>query len=167
VLDLITPFPLSAAEDAWEWAKHAPTQSFDDYGPQSLEEFRMELAERNRTEHTWAVTAAGVPVGFVGFQWTSDRTGMMRGIVFAPWVHGRGVARNGVRAVLHELFSAGCEKVSATYFSENKQIDRFLKKLGAVEEGLLRQQTLQGGRPIDMRIVAIFRENFYADRSRN
>jgi len=84
----------------------------------------------------------------------------MRGILFARHVHGQGVARQAVSRILNGLFDDGIEKIGAAYFADNYHVDRFLKNLGGVQEGYLRAQTMRAARPVDMRLVAIFKDGF-------
>jgi len=161
VIEIVSPFPEEALPEAWEWAHEFPASNFDDYGPRSFEQFEAEILSRNeREQRTWGVKHDGRWCGLVGFYSGNQRTGMMRGILFARHVHGQGVARQAVSRILNGLFDDGIEKIGAAYFADNYHVDRFLKNLGGVQEGYLRAQTMRAARPVDMRLVAIFKDGF-------
>jgi RimJ/RimL family protein N-acetyltransferase len=142
----------------WAWMQEAPMMNLDDYGPQNASAFGLEMDNRVRHEWVWGVTMDGQPVGAIGVAPGTSRTAMFHGIVFTAAVHGLGVAQKAVRDVLAWLWANGIEKVSAAYFADNLRVGAFLWRLGAVQEGLLRRQTVRGGEAIDMALVAFFRE---------
>ena len=143
---------------AWQWLREFPGSNFDDYGPRSKAEFAVSVAERVRGgELIVTVLADEQPVGLIGYMPITERLGSFHGICFAKRVHGTGVAKRAVEMFLADLFSAGVEKVVATYFADSVNVGRLLQSVGAVEEGLLRRQTLRDGKPIDMCLIAIFK----------
>ncbi len=160
MIEIISPLPVEAIPLVWEWARESPGHNFDDYGPETFEQLEAAIIERQERERTWGVKVDGEFVGFVGYIPTSHRTGMMHGILFAQKVHGKGIAREAMRQIFNSLFAAGVEKIAAGYFAQNLQVHRFLHKLGAIEEGYLREQTVQRGQKLDMRLVAIFKGNW-------
>ncbi len=83
---------------------------------------------------------------------------MLHGIVFTSAVHGLGVSQAAMRQVLTWCWAHGIDKVSASYFADNMRVGAFLARVGAIPEGLLRQQTIRAGQAIDMPLVAFFRE---------
>jgi len=160
MIALVSPFPASDLGRLWNWLHEYPEANTDDYGPVSFEEFSIEMRRRMESgERTWGVLSDGALCGAIGFAPATERLGWFHGICFSQSVHGRGIARQAVARVLDELFASGIEKVCAGYFADNARIDRLFKRLGAVEEGLLRAQTLRNGKPVDMRLIAIFRGN--------
>lgn len=155
---LVSPFPRSAYALAWEWLHQFRHNNFDDTGPKTFPDFALEMERRERFERTWGVEHAGQFVGLIGYAPMTRRAGMFHGIVFDQQVHGKGIAKAAVRAVLTELFEeGGVDKISAAYFADNRKIGRLLLGLGAQREGYLRRQTLRDGVPIDMELVAFFR----------
>ena len=156
-IELVYPFPDADWAHLWNWVQEYPERNFDDYGPRDCADFIEEMRRRQQVEWTFGVRIDGVLGGFVGFAPTTPRSGMLHGICFAQRAWGPHT-RPAVRRVFEELATVGVEKISATYFADNAKIDRFLKDLGAQEEGLLRQQTRRGGELIDMRLVGIFLE---------
>lgn len=155
---LETPFPDRALDLAWYWLQHDQHANFDDYGPRDFNAFEVEMRRRLAAgERTWGVREHRDLVGIIGYLPITPRLGTFHGICFDSLVHGSGIPQESVRAVLAQLWSAGVEKVCASYFMHNLRVHRFLKGIGAIEEGVFRAQTLQNGKPVDMRSVALFR----------
>jgi RimJ/RimL family protein N-acetyltransferase len=150
-------FPLAALPDAWKWLNEFPARNFDDYGATSLAEFTAAMEQRAITETIVGVLEAGELVGIMAYLPLSPRSGALHGVCFAKRVHGTGIAAWGLRTLLSELFRGGIEKVSASYFADNGRVRSFLAKCGAVDEGLLKAQTLRNGKAIDMWLVAFFK----------
>jgi RimJ/RimL family protein N-acetyltransferase len=144
---------------AWGWLSEFPASNFDDYGPRNMVDFAIEMERRQAVEIVRTVRLDGAAVGMIGYCPITHRTGMFRGICFTRSVHGSGIAQRAVRAFLGERWAEGVEKISASFFADNRHIHRFLAGLGAVDEGLLRGQTQRGGVAIDVRVVAIFKES--------
>ncbi len=153
---LRSPFPEAFYPQLWAWLNEFPENNFDDYGPQDYRTFEIAMTERAGIERTWAVMQDCIPVGIVAYLPFTPRSGTFHGICFSKAVHGTGLAQWAVSQVLAELFASGVEKVSASFFSSNERVARFLAGLGAVDEGFLRKHTLRNGIAIDMRLMAFF-----------
>lgn len=155
----LTPFDLERTSLLFAWLQEYPAANFDDYGPKDAETFLIEIERRIEVgERLWGVRKDGGLCGAIGYQPLSPRCGMFHGIVFPKGRLTRTEKRAAVSLLLTDLFASGVEKVSATYFADNLKIHQFLKDLGAVGEGLLRKQTLRGGLPVDLRLIAIFKD---------
>ncbi len=145
----------------WKWLQEYPHQNFDDYGPKVFEEFQGELIERMGRGFLFTIALHNdKPVGCIGYVKESPRTGSFRGICFAKSVHRTGVAAFAVKNFLRLVFSAGVEKISACYFSDNLPIKNFLKKQGFGLEGTLMAHTMRRGVPTKMSLVALHKKNF-------
>jgi RimJ/RimL family protein N-acetyltransferase len=155
---LVSPFPAEAFPAVWTWLQEFPANNFDDYGPRTYETFQAAMQDRAAVERTWGVLHEGQPCGIIAYLPLSERLGIFHGICFAQSVHGKGIAKAAVRQVLDELFASGVFKVQAAFFADNLRVGRFLIGLGAVEEGLLRKQTMRDGIAIDMQLLAFFKE---------
>ncbi len=153
-IELVHPDPVIWAPMVLEWLHEHPKCNFDDYGPRTVDEIEAKLA--NVTIRTWGVIHDGAPCGVIAYQSIAPEFGAFAGICFTESVHGKGIARLAVQRVLNRLWAEGVEKISASYFADNLRVARFLAKLGAVREGLLRAQTRRNGEPVDMELVALF-----------
>lgn len=152
-------FPIDQLPRAWEWMGQYPLANFDDFGPTTYEQFETEMKRRADSEDLFGIFHNSEPCGFVGAFVLSPQCCMLHGICFDKAVHGLGVAKPAVRAVMDIIFNQGFKKIAASYFADNLRIHRFLQKLGFVEEGYLHRQTMRIGKEIDMRLVGTFRKD--------
>lgn len=155
----LVPATIAWSDQMWAWMQEAPDLNLDDSGPQTAEAFADELTRRLHTEWVWGVTWQDQPVGAIGVALPTARVAWFHGIVFTQAVHGLGVSQTAVLDVLGGLWDLGVAKVSASYFADNVRVGRFLSRLGAQPEGLLKQQTTRHGQPVDLQLVAFFRES--------
>lgn len=158
MITLIYPYPADQLRAAWEWMNEFPLANLDDYGPKSYEEFEQDMLARLKTEVISGVKHRDKLVGIIGYLPITSRYGMFHGICFSKAVHGQGVASQAVRKFVANLFANGVEKISASYFADNRRVRRLLGNIGAVDEGYMRRQTTQKGKPVDSILVAIFKE---------
>src|ERR1051325_4619586 len=139
---LISPFPTESLNLVWNWLNQFPENNFDDFGPKN-----------------WGVRKDGVLCGIIAFLPLNYHVGTFHGICMSKAVHGTGTAKRAVRTVVDEIFQSGVMKISASYFATNSKVEHLLLSLGAQYEGTLLKQTVQNGQPIDMRLVAFFRND--------
>lgn len=161
---LVSPFPPDKFSLVWQWVNEYPDRNLDDFSPQTCEDFINVMNARVHTEQSWGVAKGSELCGIINYCPWSEHCGIFHGICFTERAWGRETTEKSVRLVLAQLFSEGVHKVSAMYFSDNIKIDRFLRDLGAVQEGYLVGQTMRNRQPVDMILVAIFKEAFNADR---
>lgn len=128
----------------------------DDFWPKEYSDLAAEMDRRAVQERTILVTQDGEPVGFIGIARLSPILGTLRGVCFTKDVHGNGTAMRAVRAALQQEFDADVHKIMAWPFADNGRSIAFYKKLGAVEEGLLKGQTLRDGKLTDILLLAFF-----------
>lgn len=145
----------------WKWLNEFPQNNFDDFGPKSEEELIVDLTRRaHRGEYVWMVYVGEAPVGVIGYAPMSDYCGMFHGICITREWHGRGVGNYAVREVIDAIFDMGYQKISASFFRDNHRVDAFLNRLGFRHEGILTRQTMRGGKPVDMLLMALFKEDW-------
>lgn len=156
---ILNPFPLDQYGLAWQWLNEFPLANFDDYGPKTQAQFVTEMLRRAEYETIVGIESAGELVGIVGYLPLSPRSGWLHGICFTSKTHGTGLPYLAVKEVLDGQFANGVEKISASYHADNARVRDFLWKLGAVDEGYLKHETLRGGRPLDKYLVAFFNKD--------
>jgi RimJ/RimL family protein N-acetyltransferase len=145
----------------WDWLNEFPLRNFDDFGPKTLAEFTRVLQRRIDNERVWIAFVQREPAGIIGYASVNSYCGHFHGICFAKKWHGQGVARAAVSKVIDEVFlMSDKQKISASFFRDNHRIQRFLRTLGFKFEGLLTAQTLRGGQPVDMLLMALFKEDW-------
>ena len=142
----------------WEMLAEFPQFTHDDSGPESLAEFEQIMADRAGRETHLAFEVAGELAGAIAFEQMTRRSAMLRGLCFAKDFHGTGIPLEAVRGVIEAMYRGGAEKISAQMFADNERAWRFFQKLGAVEEGLLREHATRAGELVDVRVIALFRK---------
>ena len=151
-----SPFPVEQLPLAWEWIHEFPLANLDDYAPQTLDAFTRDMQERFTYERSWAVLKHENYCGMVAYRPVTNRLGWLHGICFAKGHCTSEEKRAVVTNILNELFGQGIDKICATFFADNRKIEKFLCDLGAVREGVLVNQTVRQGLLLDMVQVALF-----------
>ncbi|HXR36381.1 MAG TPA: GNAT family protein [Candidatus Binataceae bacterium] len=152
---LISPFPREHYRLLDRWTRGSEYMR-DDFWPREFGALATELDRRAGQELTCLVTLDGEPAGFIGYAAISAHLGMLRGVIFAPRFRGHGTAVCALRTFLGQRFAGGVHKILAGPFAANKRAIAFLYKLGARDEGLLREHTVRTGQMIDVRLMAFF-----------
>lgn len=154
---LLRPARVSTFPLAWQWLNEFPLQNFDDYGPTTEEQFCAEMKDRMGQEEIFEAIHDGAPVGIIGYLPITMRMGYLHGICFTRSVHHTGIPFQAMTEFLDSRYRSGVEKISASYHADNVVVRTFLKKLGAVDEGLLLRETMRNGKPLDKYLVAFHR----------
>jgi len=160
VLSVLPNVTLREATEAdlpalWAMIHEHPEAHLDDTAGTTLEAFADEMASRlARGERLWSVVVDGQMAGAIGYAPITARVGMLHGVCIARRVSGRGIADRALRDVLEQLQAEGVQKVSASYFVDNRHIRACLKRLGFVDEGLLHERAIRGGVPVALWLVA-------------
>ena len=165
VTDLSLDLSETDIETVWDWVNEFPENNRDDFGPQTLEDFKsfvlnkmklgvIMLAVRDKTNTL---------IGVIGLNKINPVSWETAGIIFGKRWHGTGAALNAMWRVLKTLRASGVQKVSAKFFRDNKKIRKFLYELGFRPEGILKNQTLQHGKPIDVCVWAVFLNSLPAE----
>lgn len=156
VVELVQ-FPAERRMDLWNWLMQFPKANLDDSSPKTLEEFErvFPLLSAGGRE-LWGVLVDGVLLGAIGFQELSPGLGTLRGISFDRSAHGSGAPLAAMRMILERAWKSGFRKVEAEMFASNVRVYKFLKKLGAISEGTRVAHALQGGNPVDTRLIGFF-----------
>lgn len=142
-----------AARMLWRWLNSPRSAHFDDFGPQSFEDFNRELYFRIKEEYTWTITHGLTHVvGFIGFKPVSPMAGIFRGLVIDPAFRRQGMGKKAMSDVCSELKKLGYTKLIVEFFADNEPIMNLLRSAGGVEEGYRRNMTMRDGKLIDMRI---------------
>ena len=146
-------------EAVWGWMQQFPESNSDDYGPKDFEGFKDMIAKRLLHGVVYlGVWDRSTFIGMVGLMKINKLVWETCGVIFDKAVHGTGKAQEGFGLVLQVLRKAKAAKLSAKFFADNSNIRKFLTGFGFVDEGVLRKQTLRGGQPIDVAVMAGFLE---------
>jgi len=164
-LEVLTILPSIVAGDlartVWQWLQEFPLANFDDFGPKSVADLVIDVQRRiARGERVWVAWRNCAPIGIIGYAPVNSYCGMFHGICFAEEWHNTGVAQAAVGKVIDEIFATSQQKISASFFRDNERVHSFLHGLGFTFEGLMTRQTLRGGKPVDMLLLALFKEDW-------
>lgn len=154
---LISPVTEEWYSLMWDWIQHAAEATCDDFGPQTLEDYRAERRAMQSVERLWGVVVAEQPCGFIQFTPQTPMLGTMH-VCFDPSVQGMGIATTALHHVRGELVAAGITKITIACFTDNHRVIALCRRFGAVNEGLLRNHTRARGKLRDMALMAIFKE---------
>jgi RimJ/RimL family protein N-acetyltransferase len=154
---IVSPFPEEFYPLVWELLQEFSRETLDDRSPKSLDE----LIEKDRRDResgglSFAVVGEdGIPVGAVWCEAIGDGLGIGH-LVFSRYELTSGQKLEATRAAVAMMFAAGMRKISWSLFSDNRPFHLFLRKLGAVEEGRLKEQVRRHGELVDMLLMASF-----------
>jgi len=150
---LDSPFPEQYLPKLWEFTEHFRQAMLDDYSPQNLEQLHefsgrsIGYAVVNKSDGSLAGGLMFEPMGddmYVGH------------LVFAPSGVAKEIKYAAAVMAMNRLFAAGARKISWRYFGDNEPFRRFLLKLGAEDEGRLKQATRRKGELCDVVLMASF-----------
>jgi RimJ/RimL family protein N-acetyltransferase len=158
-IDLIKPFPPEAYPRVWTWLQDFKDRVLDDFSPQDLPSFVTFCIELAKTAVTWGVLRNGELIGLLTFEPVNGVTGIAHAI-FRKDAWGRQTTVPAITEAAESIFASGVRKVEFPIFADNHAVEAMLLKLGAVREGLLREHSMRGGKPIDMIVIGITREDF-------
>lgn len=156
-----SPFPDHAWPRVWTWIQSFRARVCDDFAPKTLDEFVEQSIERAKRERTWGVYRDDELGGLITFHQINPVTGVSH-VLFKRSFWGEATTIPAITAVYRELFAAGVRKISSAVFADNHAILSLARKIGAREEGLLRQHTQRDGRMVDMVALGLLKEDFDA-----
>lgn len=143
----------------WKWVEQSRRSIADDFAPKTLDEFvdLWEMREQNG-QRSWAVYRDGELAGVISSNQISPVVADFH-VIFGREFWGSANTLPAAREVLAIIFEK-YSKVTSLVFADNHAILGNLYKLHGLKEGVLKEQTLRDGKPIDMVLVAIHKETF-------
>jgi RimJ/RimL family protein N-acetyltransferase len=153
------PFPEYAWPEVWGWMRDIRNRIVDDFGPQTLSEFvtwALRMSERSRT---WGVWREGELGGLIVFARESPMMGATH-VVFRKSFWGPTTTLTALHAVYRQVFDSGITKICGVVFKDNHAVRALARRGGGREEGVLTGQTMRGGKPVDMVMLGMTREEF-------
>jgi len=158
-IEVISPFPTESLPRVWAWSERFRHQVSDDFSPQTQAEFVDAMLAAIDLQKTWAVYGDGELGGMITYQRLSPWVGTAH-IFTKPNFQGNGLAPPALKIAFAEMFADGIGKLSFYPLAGNRAVGSLLINLGARREGCLRSQTIAGGKPIDMHIYGLLKEEF-------
>jgi|HubBroStandDraft_1064217.scaffolds.fasta_scaffold130886_2 RimJ/RimL family protein N-acetyltransferase len=155
-----SPFPAFAIPRVWVWVSEFRHRVCDDYSPKTLEAFVDLWEAGDRTgRKRWAVYRDGELCGVITVQRLSPVLSDAH-YIFAKRAWGAETTLASLRIVFARLFMDGATKISSTLFADNRSIISLIRRLGGSVEGRLVNQTMRGGKPVDMVAIGIQKDAF-------
>jgi RimJ/RimL family protein N-acetyltransferase len=160
-----SPFPDWSLPRVWSWIQDFRQRVTDDFSPRTLDEFVAQWEQLKPLRRTWGVWRGAELGGLVVWDpWPVPGVGVSHAL-FKREFWGRGTTKRALELVYGELFAGGARKILGFPFASNHAIIGLGKSIGAKTEGVLRKQTLQLGKPVDVVVLGLLKEDF--DRCRN
>ncbi|MBZ5578259.1 MAG: GNAT family N-acetyltransferase [Acidobacteriia bacterium] len=162
-IEITSPFPFEALPRIWRWIEPFRHKVLDDFGPQDLGQFVEWMAMKWDQQMTWAVYGDGELGGLLTFERLSPWLGTAHAI-FKPDFQGKGITLSAVRETGLAIFDKMPELGKVEFYvpEGNLAMGSLLVNLGAKREAKLAAHTLCGGKPVDLWIYGIRKEEFYA-----
>jgi RimJ/RimL family protein N-acetyltransferase len=157
-VSLRSPFPPEDVPRIWEWIEPFRNRVSDDFSPKTLMEFLVYFREQSMRSHTWAVYRSGELGGLVTYEKISPVVGTAH-CIFKKSFWGRATTMPALQAAIHEMFGESV-KLTLPVMDGNKAMLSLLSDLGASREGVLEKHTVRGGKPINVVMLALFRDTF-------
>ena len=170
-IQVVNPFPFEALPRVWRWIEQFRAKVADDFAPRNLAQFMESMASQWDGQTSWAVLADGELGGLITYLKLSPWVGTAH-CLFKPEFQAKGIAFKACHQAVSEMFATGIGKLVFYPMAGNLAIGSLVCSLGAKREGTLVAQTIVDGKPADILIYGLTKENFNAindsrsDRSR-
>lgn len=154
----VIPAPKDVYPQVWKLLREFSEQTMGDLCPKSLEEMTAKSeADLKAGGKQYAVMGPDGPLGFIWCENIGDN------MAFGHLVFEReGLSTiekvAATRQAVRKLFEDGFRKIIWMFFADNRAFRIFMKRIGAVEEGLMRQHTRRNGALVDASFMASFPE---------
>jgi len=158
LISIIHPCPSRDLPRVWEWLSHFSKETLDSNAPKSLDEFlHSEAMCRMGGGKTFCIHNDDVMIGVIWVENIGDGIGVGH-LVFDP---GHTISTSekiqASKLVMKEIFQH-FRKVMWAYFADNRAFHVFLRRMGAIEEGIFHQHVRRGSDFVDQAWMASFPE---------
>lgn len=157
IIDIREPFPEFAWPLAWEWLDKARAQALDDFGPSTPDEF-VEYSRRAYAR-TWGIWKDDLLSGAVAI---GQDTPAVATVHILLSVRLWGIPREDLRKVGALLFESQprLQRIQAFIPVWNRLAIAMARRMGGIVEGIMRGATVRGGKPHDVVLLGVTREEF-------
>jgi hypothetical protein len=152
------PLPQCYYPQLWNLLQQFSHQTLGDICPKSLDE--LIAKDKRDVENGSKDYIAFGTCGAVGFIWAEsvgDDLAMGHLVFEREGITSREKVE-ATREAIECMFRDGFRKIMWMFFADNRAFRIFLRKVGAVEEGILRQHTRRNGALVDAAFMASFPE---------
>lgn len=158
-IEVASPFPFESLPRVWRWIEQFRGKVSDDFSPQDEDGFILFMLTTWKHHKSWAVYGEGELGGLITFERLSPWLGTAH-LILKPQFHGRGIAVQACRMAVTEMFAEGIGKLGFYPLAGNLAIGSLLVNIGARREGKLEAHTLCEGKPTDVWVYGLLKENF-------
>ena len=156
-----SPFPNYAAPRVFNWMQSLRSRVCDDNSPTTLDAFMEDWHGRGATVRTWGVWRGSDLGGLVTVEPLDGGTANTH-CIFKREFWGRHVTETALRLVYSEVFESGAEALQSLVFRDNRAIIALSRSLGAKPKALYYEATTRNGEPVDIYLLNLSKEAFYA-----
>lgn len=162
MLEIREGFPDFAWPIAWSWIE-GRRGVFDDYGPKTDVEFVERYLVVYQNGKTFGIWENGRIGGVIGFEWNSP-TCVTAHILVSKRLWGKSNSEQ-FREAARLMFEAAPDllRIQAFVPTSNRLAAGLAKRMGARSEGILRDATMQGGKPVDVELLGLTRRDFFEE----
>lgn len=158
MVEIQSPFPTAEIPRIWGWLEPFRWRVSDDFSPKTLTEFIAFYRAQSERSTTWAVYRDGELGGVITYEQVSPVVGTAH-CTFKKSFWGRTTTMPALQSAIAQMFER-CSKLSLQVIDGNKAMLALLKELGASKEGTLIAQTTREGKPVDLVMLALFKDKF-------
>ena len=137
-------------------------RSYDDV----LKEYEERLGDDTQVQFTVCLKETDEPVGRIYISRIDDHYDSLditRIYIADPNLRGKGYGREALSiALAYAFLERGCERVTLDYFTGNEIAASLYRKTGFVEEGVMRHGGKKDGVYIDLHLMSILRDEYFA-----
>lgn len=159
-----SPFPFESIPRLYRWIETFRDRVADDFAPNTLGEFVILMADRLESHKSWAIYRDEELGGLITFErlnpWLGTAHVLLKPEFQAKRTKGEQLAVKACRQAVTEMFQEGIGKLSFYPFAGNLAIGSLLINIGAKREGTLEAHTLSNGKPVDIWMYGLTKENF-------
>jgi RimJ/RimL family protein N-acetyltransferase len=161
-MEIIEPFPGWHWPTVYGWVEPVIQLVADDFAPKTIEgyvEYSSRAAEHGRV---MGVAVNGQLRGVLIFEFQNPACAMMH-VLFAPAMRGSKLKCEAARLGCARLFETtpAAIKIFGLIHAENRAAVALAKRGRGRVEGVLRSHSVSGGKPFDVTVVGITREEFF------
>ena len=158
-IELTTPFPFESLPRVWRWIEPFRAKVADDFSPRDEHQFIAHMVEKWEGQKTWAIYRDSELGGLITFEKLSPWLGTAH-LLLKPDFQGKGISLPVCKQAIAAMFEEGVGKLEFYPLAGNLAVGSLIVNLGAQREGRLRAHTVCDGKPTDVCVYGLLKEEF-------
>lgn len=147
----------------WSWCHKFRNRVFDDYAPDDVTAFTVAMVKRlnSFSAHAYWIAKGDDVGGLVLLEIVRPGVAETH-ILFKRAMWGSAITLESVRQIYAQFFLEfpTIRRLESRVFADNSAIIGLARKLGARDEGTMREYTMRNGKPADMVSLGLLRSEF-------